>query len=411
MMKNLKEAALQMHRENKGKIQVSGKVTVKNGDDLSLAYSPGVAEPCKEIAQDKSKVYEYTNRGNMVAVVSDGTAVLGLGDIGPEAAMPVMEGKSILFKDFAGVDAFPICLGTKQPQEVISIVKALEPTFGGINLEDISAPNCFIIEETLSELMNIPVFHDDQHGTAIVVCAGLINALKRTNKKIEEIKVVINGAGAAGIAILKLLKKFGVKQIVMCDTKGALYQGRPFNMNSMKERIAKICNEQLESGTLEDVIKGKDVFIGVSIAKCVTEEMVRSMAKDPIIFALANPVPEIMPDVAMKAGAPVVATGRSDFPNQVNNVLAFPGIFRGALDVQAKRIDTKMKMAAVYAIASLVSEEELEKGVIIPSAFDVNVAPCVAVAVAEAAIETGLARQHIDLKQLEEKTRALSRLK
>ena len=410
-MEKLREAALQLHQENKGKIQVSGKVTVKNGEDLSLAYSPGVAEPCKEIAKDTNKVYEYTNRGNMVAVVSDGTAVLGLGDIGPEAAMPVMEGKAILFKDFAGVDAFPICLGTKQPQEIISIVKSLEPTFGGVNLEDISAPSCFIIEETLSELMNIPVFHDDQHGTASVVCAGLINALKITNKKIEDIKVVINGAGAAGIAILKLLRKFGVKHIVMCDTKGALYKGRPFNMNSMKERIAKICNEDLESGTLEEVIQGKDVFIGVSIANCVTEKMVKSMAKDPIIFALANPVPEIMPDLALASGAAVIATGRSDFPNQVNNVLAFPGIFRGALDVQAKRVNTEMKMAAVYAIASLIQEAELKQGVIIPSAFDPDVAPCVAVAVAKAAIASGVARQQIDLQQLEEKTRALSRLK
>lgn len=410
-MENLREAALQMHRENKGKIEVSGKVSVRNGEDLSLAYSPGVAEPCKEIAKDKNMVYEYTNRGNMVAVVSDGTAVLGLGDIGPEAAMPVMEGKAILFKDFAGVDAFPICLGTKQPQEIISIVKSLEPTFGGVNLEDISAPNCFIIEETLKELMDIPVFHDDQHGTAIVVCAGLLNAMKITDKKIEEIKVVINGAGAAGIAIMKLLRKFGVKHIVMCDTKGALFQGRTYNMNSMKERIARICNPEKESGTLEEVIRGKDVFVGVSIAGCVTEEMVKTMAKDPIIFALANPVPEIMPDLALKAGASVIATGRSDFPNQVNNVLAFPGIFRGALDVQAKRVSSDMKIAAVKAIASLVAEDELKKGVIIPSAFDSNVAPCVAVAVAKAAMDTGIARKQVDLQELEEKTRELSQLK
>lgn len=410
-MENLREAALQMHRENKGKIAVSGKVSVRNGEDLSLAYSPGVAEPCKEIAQDKTKVYEYTNRGNTVAVVSDGTAVLGLGDIGPEAAMPVMEGKSILFKDFAGVDAFPICLGTKQPQEIISIVKALEPTFGGVNLEDISAPNCFIIEETLKELMNIPVFHDDQHGTAIVVCAGLLNALKLTDKKMGEIKVVINGAGAAGIAIMKLLRAFGVQHIVMCDTKGALYQGRPNNMNSMKERIARICNPEKESGTLKEVIKGKDVFVGVSIAGCVTEEMVQSMAKDPIIFALANPVPEIMPDLALKAGASVVATGRSDFANQVNNVLAFPGIFRGALDVQAKCVNNEMKAAAVQAIASLVTEEELKQGIIIPSAFNPNVAPSVAVHVAKAAMDSGVARVQVDLKELEEKTRELSQLK
>ena len=403
--------SLRLHGEWGGKIEVISKVPCKTKDDLSLAYTPGVAQPCLEIQKDVNKSYELTRRHNLCAVITDGTAVLGLGDIGPEAGMPVMEGKCVLFKSFGDVDAFPLCIKSKDVDEIVNTIALLAGSFGGVNLEDISAPRCFEIEKKLKERCEIPIFHDDQHGTAIVVCAGLINALKRTNKKIEEIKVVINGAGAAGIAILKLLKKFGVKQIVMCDTKGALYQGRPFNMNSMKERIAKICNEQLESGTLEDVIKGKDVFIGVSIAKCVTEEMVRSMAKDPIIFALANPVPEIMPDVAMKAGAPVVATGRSDFPNQVNNVLAFPGIFRGALDVQAKRIDTKMKMAAVYAIASLVSEEELEKGVIIPSAFDVNVAPCVAVAVAEAAIETGLARQHIDLKQLEEKTRALSRLK
>ncbi len=396
-MKNLKEQSLNLHKRSKGKINVNVKVPVENAFDLSLAYSPGVAEPCKEIFQNPEKIYDYTLKGNLVGVVSDGSAVLGLGDIGAAASMPVMEGKAALFKAFADIDAFPICLNTQDAEEIISIVKALEPTFGGINLEDISAPNCFIIEERLKKEMNIPVFHDDQHGTAIVSAAGLINALKVVNKQIDEIQVVINGAGAAGIAITKLLLNLGVQDIIICDTKGAIYKGRENRMNPIKETIADITNKNRITGSLEDVIKGTDVFVGVSVADAVTVEMVQSMNKDSIIFAMANPVPEIMPDLAREAGAAVVGTGRSDLPNQVNNVLAFPGIFKGALQVFASEINEDMKVAAVNAIANLIKPEELTPDYVIPNAFDDRVAKAVANAVAEAAIQSGVARKKTEL--------------
>jgi malate dehydrogenase (oxaloacetate-decarboxylating) len=404
----LREEALHMHRLNKGKLESKSKVQVRNANDLSLAYSPGVAEPCKEIYDKPETVYEYTMKGNMVAVVSDGTAVLGLGNIGPEAALPVMEGKAVLFKSFAGVDAFPICLGTTDVEKIIETVKLLEPTFGGINLEDIAAPNCFVIEERLKKETNIPVFHDDQHGTAIVTVAGLLNALKLVGKSMTEIKVVANGAGAAGIAIMKLLYTYGVRDIIMCDTKGAIYEGRPFGMNDIKNEIAKYTNRNQETGSLADALKGADVFIGVSVAGALTGEMIQTMNSDPIIFAMANPTPEIMPDEAKKAGAKVIGTGRSDFPNQVNNVLAFPGIFRGALDVRATHINEKMKVAAVEAIASLVSEEELNADYVIPAPFDSRVAPEVAAAVAKAAMETGVARIKVDPAEIKARTSELS---
>ncbi|WP_066311291.1 NADP-dependent malic enzyme [Bacillus sp. FJAT-29814] len=404
----LREEALHMHRINKGKLESKSKVPVRNAHDLSLAYSPGVAEPCKDIYEKPETVYDYTMKGNMVAVVSDGTAVLGLGNIGPEAALPVMEGKSVLFKSFAGVDAFPICLNTTDVEKIIETVKLLEPTFGGVNLEDIAAPNCFVIEERLKKETNIPVFHDDQHGTAIVTAAGLVNALKLTGKKLTEIKVVANGAGAAGIAIIKLLYSYGVRDIIMCDTKGAIYEGRPTGMNEVKAEVAKYTNRDSIEGSLADVIKGADVFIGVSVAGALTKEMVESMNPDPIIFAMANPDPEIMPDVAKEAGAKVVGTGRSDFPNQVNNVLAFPGIFRGALDVRATHINEKMKIAAVEAIAGLISDEELNADYVIPGPFDPRVAPNVAAAVAKAAMETGVARIKVDPEEIKEKTKRLA---
>jgi malate dehydrogenase (oxaloacetate-decarboxylating) len=407
-MKTLREEALQMHRDHQGKLEVKAKVPVRDAKDLSLAYSPGVAEPCKEIYEDRNKVYDYTMKGNTVAVVSDGTAVLGLGNIGPEAAMPVMEGKAVLFKSFAGVDAFPICLNTTDVEEIIETVKRLEPTFGGINLEDISAPRCFEIEERLKKETSIPIFHDDQHGTAIVTAAGLVNALKLVNKKMQDIKVVANGAGAAGIAIIKLLKSFGVKDMILCDTKGAIYEGRPYGMNGIKNEVAKFTNSEKQEGSLEDVIKDADVFIGVSAAGALTKEMVQSMNDDAILFAMANPIPEIMPDEAKEAGAKVIGTGRSDFPNQVNNVLAFPGIFRGALDVQATHINEEMKVAAVLAIASLVSEEDLTEDYVIPAPFDERVAPAVAEAVAKAAMETGVARKVVDPDAVKEKTKNLS---
>jgi malate dehydrogenase (oxaloacetate-decarboxylating) len=397
-----------MHRINKGKLESKSKVPVRNAKDLSLAYSPGVAEPCKDIYEKPESVYEYTMKGNMVAVVTDGTAVLGLGNIGPEAALPVMEGKAVLFKSFAGVDAFPICLNTTDVEKIIETVKLLEPTFGGVNLEDIAAPNCFVIEERLKKEANIPVFHDDQHGTAIVTAAGLVNALKLIGKKITEIKVVANGAGAAGIAIIKLLHSYGVRDIIMCDTKGAIYEGRPQGMNDVKAEVAKFTNRDNLTGSLEDVIKGADVFIGVSVEGALTKEMVASMNKDSVIFAMANPNPEIMPDMAKEAGARVVGTGRSDFPNQVNNVLAFPGIFRGALDVRATHINEKMKVAAVEAIASLISESELSEDYVIPAPFDPRVAPAVAAAVAKAAMETGVARIKVDPEDVKEKTMRLA---
>jgi len=407
---SLREEALHMHREHKGKLESKSKVTVKNAKDLSLAYSPGVAEPCKMIYDKPETVYEYTMKGNMVAVVTDGTAVLGLGNIGPEAALPVMEGKAILFKSFAGVDAFPICLDTTDIDEIVETVKRLEPVFGGVNLEDIAAPNCFVIEEKLKKEMNIPVFHDDQHGTAIVTAAGLVNALKLVGKEMSEIKVVASGAGAAGIAIIKLLYNFGVRDIIMCDSKGAIYEGRPFGMNKVKFEVAKYTNRDKAAGSLADVIKDADVFIGVSVEGALTKEMVQSMKKDPIIFAMANPNPEIMPQDAKAAGAKVIGTGRSDFPNQVNNVLAFPGIFRGALDVRATHINEKMKQAAVHAIAGLIDEHELNADYVIPRPFDPRVAPAVAAAVAKAAMETGVARIQVDTEEIREKTKQLSEI-
>lgn len=384
--------ALQMHESHKGKIEVISKVKVEDRDDLSTAYTPGVAEPCRKIRDNKSDVYRYTAKGNLVAVVSDGTAVLGLGDIGPEAAMPVMEGKSILFKTFAGIDAFPICLDTKDPEEIIKTVKYLAPTFGGINLEDISAPRCFEIERRLKEELDIPVFHDDQHGTAIVVSAGIINALKLVGKKPQEVKAVINGAGSAGISICKLLLQIGIGDIVLVDRAGALAPGEDW-MNPAQAAMAEVTNKDQQHGPLAEIIKGKDVFIGVSAPNVVTAEMVSTMAKDAIVFAMANPTPEIMPDEAKKGGARVVATGRSDFPNQINNVLVFPGIFRGALDAKATDITEEMKIAAVYAIAGIVEESELKEDYIIPGAFDKRVAQRVAEAVRDKAIEQGIAKQ------------------
>lgn len=407
-MSQLRNAALHMHRINEGKLEVKTKVRVQNADDLSLAYSPGVAEPCKEIFSNKQTVYDYTMKGNMVAVVSDGTAVLGLGDIGPEAALPVMEGKAVLFKEFAGVDAFPICLATNDIDEIVQTVKLLEPTFGGVNLEDIAAPNCFIIEDRLKKETRIPIFHDDQHGTAIVTVAGLMNALKLVGKSFKEIKVVANGAGAAGIAIINLLNHVGVKEIIMCDSQGAIYDGRPRRMNKVKEIVAKQTNHKKIQGSLEDVIEGADVFIGVSVGGALTQDMVRKMNDDAIIFAMANPDPEILPEDAKAAGVRVIGTGRSDFPNQVNNVLAFPGIFRGALDVRATRINERMKMAAVEAIASLISDEELNEDYVIPGPFDPRVAPAVAKSVAQTAMESGVARIEVDPEEVAEKTRQLT---
>lgn len=389
--KTVYERSLELHAEKVGKIEVNSKVVVENKDQLSLAYSPGVAEPCREIHKDPENVFKYTSKGNLVAVVSDGTAVLGLGDIGPLAAMPVMEGKAILFKNFANVDAFPICLDTKDVDEIVETVKRIAPCFGGINLEDISAPRCFEIERRLKEELDIPVFHDDQHGTAIVVCAGLINALKCVGKKPEEIKVVINGAGSAGISICKLLLQFGIGDAVLVDRQGALCPGEDW-MNPAQAAMAEITNKDKQTGPLTEIIKGKDVFIGVSAPNLVTAEMVGTMAKDPIVFAMANPTPEIMPDVAKAGGAAIVATGRSDFPNQINNVLVFPGIFRGALDVRATNITEEMKLAAAYAIASLVTEEELNPEYIIPSPFDKRVCNVVAKEVGRVAREQGIAR-------------------
>ncbi|GEN51815.1 NAD-dependent malic enzyme [Halobacillus litoralis] len=407
-MSNLRDEALHIHRVNKGKLETHSKVPVRNARDLSLAYSPGVAEPCKEIYDHKDTVYDYTMKGNMVAVVSDGSAVLGLGNIGPEAALPVMEGKAALFKSFAGVDAFPICLNTRDIDQIVQTVKLMEPTFGGVNLEDIAAPNCFIIEDRLKKETNIPIFHDDQHGTAIVTVAGLMNALKITGKTFSEIKVVANGAGAAGIAIIKLLYHFGVRDIIMCDSKGAIFEGRDYGMNDVKDEIAKITNKDRTEGNLEEVMEGADVFIGVSVGGLLSKETVSKMNDDSIIFAMANPEPEIMPEDAKEAGARVIGTGRSDFPNQVNNVLAFPGIFRGALDVRATRINEKMKIAAAEAIASLVSEDELSEDYVIPAPFDPRVAPAVAASVAKAAMESGVARHHVDPEEVAEKTRQLT---
>lgn len=383
--------SLKMHEEHKGKVEVVSKVAVKNRDDLSTAYTPGVAEPCRKIRDNKADVYKYTCKGNMVAVVSDGTAVLGLGDIGPEAAIPVMEGKSILFKEFGGVDAFPICLDTKDVDEIVETVKRIAPVFGGINLEDISAPRCFEIEKRLKEELDIPVFHDDQHGTAIVVSAGLINALKLVGKPFDEANVVINGAGSAGISICKLLLQLGIGNVVLMDRQGALCPGQDW-MNPAQAEMAEITNKDRQTGSLAEIMKGKDVFVGVSAPNIVTAEMVASMAADPIVFAMANPTPEIMPEEAAKGGVRVMATGRSDYPNQINNVLVFPGIFRGALDAKATGITEEMKMAAAKAIASIVTDDELKEDYIIPGAFDERVAKVVAKAVADEAIKLGITK-------------------
>ena len=388
---NYAEESLKLHYQWGGKLDTVPKMKVETKDDLSLAYTPGVAQPCIEIQKNPDLSYTLTGRGNTVAVITDGSAVLGLGDIGPEAGMPVMEGKCVLFKSFGGVNAIPLCVRTQNVDEFVNTVTLLAGSFGGINLEDISAPRCFEIEKRLKETCDIPIFHDDQHGTAIVVLSALINALKVVGKKMEDIKVVTSGAGAAGIAIIKLLISMGLKNVIMCDRTGAIYEGRE-NLNPAKEEIAAITNRSLEKGSLQDVIRGADVFIGVSSPGTVTPEMVASMAPDPILFPMANPTPEIMPDAAKAAGAAVVGTGRSDFPNQINNVLAFPGIFRGALDVRASDINDEMKLAAAFALADLVSPEELSPDYIIVPAFDPRVGPAVAKAVAEAAKNTGVAR-------------------
>lgn len=389
---SLRDEALKLHKDNQGKLNIMSKVAVTDKASLSLAYTPGVAEPCKEIQKDENKVYDYTSKGNIVAVVSDGTAVLGLGDIGPYAAIPVMEGKSVLFKEFGGVDSFPICVKTKVPDEIVKIVEMIEPVFGGINLEDISAPRCFEIERRLKDSLSIPVFHDDQHGTAIIVLAALINALRITKKKMEDLVVVINGSGAAGIAIANIILNIGVKDMLILDSSGIIYKGREKGMNWAKEELAQVTNKNKKQGSLADSLVDADVFIGVSQANIVTEEMIKSMNKDAIIFALANPVPEIAPDLAKKAGARVVGTGRSDYPNQINNVLAFPGVFRGAFDVRASTINEEMKLAAAKALSELISDDELTEDYIIPTPFDKRVRPALAQAVAQAARDTGVAR-------------------
>lgn len=387
---NIYEESLKFHKDLKGKLEISSRVKIENEKDLSLAYTPGVAEPCREIHKDPSTAYLYTRKWNTVAVISDGTAVLGLGDIGPLASLPVMEGKSILFKEFAGVDAFPIVLDTKEVDEIVETVVRIAPTLGGINLEDISAPRCFEIEKKLKEKLNIPVFHDDQHGTAIIVLSGLINALKIVNKNIEDLKIVVNGAGSAGTAITKLLLSYGAKNIIVCDRDGALNRDTTYT-NSYFTELSNITNPNNESGILKDVIKNADVFIGVSAPNIVSKEMVASMNTDAILFAMANPTPEIFPEDAKEAGAKVIGTGRSDFPNQINNVLAFPGIFRGALDVRATEINEEMKIAAAHAIANSVSDEELNPNYIIPKSFNLEVQKRVAEAVKDAAIKSGVA--------------------
>ena len=388
---DIKELAMQKHKEWGGKIEIKPRTTAGSKEALSLAYTPGVAEPCLAIQKDVELSYTLTRRWNTVAVITDGTAVLGLGDIGPEAGMPVMEGKALLFKEFGDVDAIPLCVRSKDVDEIVKTVELLAGSFGGVNLEDISAPRCFEIERRLKKSCDIPIFHDDQHGTAVVTLAALINALKLTGKKIDEIRVVTSGAGAAGIAIIRLLISMGLKDVVMCDRAGAIYKGRD-GLNAEKQEIAEITNQNMRKGSLAEVLVGADVFIGVSAPNCVSPEMVKSMAEDAILFPMANPVPEILPDVAKAAGAAVLGTGRSDFPNQINNVLAFPGIFRGALDVRASDINDEMKIAAAEAIASLVSDEELNADYIIPTPFDPRVKDAVAKAVADAARATGVAR-------------------
>ena len=389
---DVKEKALLAHEQWKGKLDIRTKCPITNAEELSIAYTPGVAEPCLKIRDDVSLSYKYTGRGNLVAVVTDGTAVLGLGDIGPEAGMPVMEGKCALFKAFGGVDAVPLCVRSKDVDEIVNTVALLAGSFGGINLEDISAPRCFEIERKLKQRCDIPIFHDDQHGTAVITLAGLLNALKVVGKKIEDIRVVTSGAGAAGTAIIRLLISMGLQNVIMCDRKGAIYEGRE-GLTDEKADIARLTNREKKQGSLAEVIVGADVFIGVSAPGALTKEMVQTMAKDAIIFACANPTPEIFPKEAKAGGAKVVATGRSDFPNQVNNVLAFPGIFRGALDVQASDINDQMKIAAAYALAELVSEDELCADYVLPAAFDPRVGPAVAKAVAQAARDTGVARK------------------
>ena len=388
---NYAAESLRVHEQFKGKLTVKSRVAVQDKEDLSVAYTPGVAEPCRKIAENKDDVYKYTIKGHTVAVVSDGTAVLGLGDIGPEAAMPVMEGKSILFKEFGGVDAFPICLDTKEPEEIIKTVKYIAPTFGGINLEDISSPRCFEIEERLKEDLDIPVFHDDQHGTAIVVTAGIINALKIVKKDWKDLKIVVAGAGAAGLSVCRLLQHFGPDDVILTNRKGAVYEGRP-DLNPVVAKMAKVTNKHKKQGTLADVLVGADIFIGVSGPNLVTKEMIKTMNSDAIVFALANPIPEIMPEDAFEGGARIVATGRSDFPNQINNVLVFPGLFRGALMVRSKKIVDDMKVAAARALASLVSDRELNEKYIIPEVFDKRCAKVIAEEVATVA-------EYLDLAQ------------
>lgn len=408
---SLREEALHMHQVKQGKLGIYAKIDVKNAHDLSLAYSPGVAEPCKEIFENPESVYDFTMKGNMVGLLTNGSSVLGLGNIGAAASLPVMEGKAILLKSFAGVDAFPIALNTTDKDKIVETVKLMAPTFGAIHLEDIAAPDCFQIEERLKQELDIPVFHDDQHGTAIVALAGLINALKLVNKEMKDLKIVINGAGASGIAIAKLLFSSGVTNMILCDTKGEIYAGRSVGMNQAKESVATFTNGENEKGSLRDAIKGADVFIGVSVAGTLTKEMVRTMNQDAIIFALANPVPEINPAEAKEAGARIIGTGRSDFPNQVNNVLAFPGVFRGALDVRATAINEAMKKAAAEAIAELIAESELDEEYVIPSPFDARVAPAVAAAVARTAMETNVARIQVNPEQVRMKTMNLTTLR
>ena len=391
-MNDIDKKALDFHKKYHGKIAVQSKVPLHSADDLTLAYTPGVAAPCLEIKADKDKMYSYTSKGNAVAVVTNGTAVLGLGNIGAGAGLPVMEGKAILFKEFGGVDAYPICVDSLNPEDIIKTVQLIQDGFGGINLEDIKAPECFDIERELQKSLSIPVFHDDQHGTAIVVVSALINAFKLINKSFDNVKVVVNGAGAAGMAITHLLQSMNTEHIILCDRMGAIYSGRTEDMNSYKQEIAEITNLQKEKGALSDVIKGADVFIGVSTAGCLTQEMARTMNKDAVVLAMANPLPEIMPDDAKAAGVRIICTGRSDFPNQVNNLLAFPGIFRGALDVRASCINLEMKIAAAYAIASLVPTDKLCEDFVIPDPFDRRVAPAVAEAVKKSAEDSGAAR-------------------
>ena len=390
--KTVAERSLELHEKYRGKLEIKSRVPVKTKEDLSLAYTPGVAQPCLEIQKDIDKSYVYTNRWNTCLVVTDGTAVLGLGDIGPEAGMPVMEGKCVLFKEFGNVDAFPLCIKSKDVDVIVNTIYLISGSCGGVNLEDISAPRCFEIEKKLKEKCDIPIFHDDQHGTAVITLAGLTNALRLVGKKKEEIKVAVNGAGAAAISISKLLIAAGIKNVTLCDRTGAIYEGREKGMNPIKEEMAKITNPDKIHGSLADIVKGADVFIGVSAPGSLTTEMVKTMAKDAIIFACANPTPEIYPDEAKAGGARVIATGRSDFPNQINNVLAFPGIFRGAFDVRARDINDEMKMAAAEALANLISEDELSEDYIIPAAFDPRVGKAVAEAVAEAARKSGVAR-------------------